>query len=371
MTAPRTCLIHDFLLNYGGAEKCAEAIAEIFPRAPIHTIAWNPKNVPFASNRIIPTIADGFPCVRKRYHIYIPLYPFIAYTIHPKGDIIISSFFAFCKGFKKRKGQLHICYCHCPPRFLYDFPDSLYARQPWLLRVLLRPIILALRWWDIRSAKNVDYFITTSKSVQARIKQWYKRDAIVIHPFVDTQKFSLRNRKRSYYLFVGRLALPYKKADVAVQAFNKLGLPLVVVGDGRDRKFLESMAKPNIRFIGAIHDEKKLADYYQGAKAVIFPSYDDFGMVPIEAQACGTPVIAYVKGGALETVIEGKTGHFFTPQTSDALAKAVKEFEKMRFTPKDIRKNALRFDKKVFQKKIKRFIDQKWSEKHLNAPTHL
>jgi glycosyltransferase involved in cell wall biosynthesis len=353
-------LVHDFLQYYGGAEKCLEAISEIYPKAPIYAIDYNIKNVRFLNKRKVKsTIAKYFPFVKRYHNLYFASYPKIVNSMKIRSKLIISSSYAFVKNIKKTKKQLHICYCHTPARFLHGFEDSYLAKQHLMIRLVLKPIIKSMRNWDIDSSKNVDYFIATCKNVKDRIKKYYNRDSVIINPFVDTKKFQLEKKKGDYYLFVGRLVLPYKKADLAIRAFNKLGKPLKLVGDGRDSRYLKKIAKGNIEFIGAKNDTKSLAKLYQKAKAVIFPSFDDFGMVPLEAQSCGTPVIAFAKGGALETVIEGKTGHFFYKQTPESLIKAVKEFEKMKFNPKKCRNNVLTYDKEIFKRKIKKFVDEK------------
>lgn len=357
------CLTHDFLQYYGGAEKVLEAISELYPEATIYTIDYNPKNVKFLKDKKLKsTIASYLPLIKTHHNIYFPLYPFLINQLNPKSDIIISSSYAFIKNIKKSKNQLHICYCHTPARFLHGFEDSYLSKQNLLIRTVLKPIIKSMRKWDINGSKNVNYFIATCKNVQQRIKKYYNRDSVIISPFVDTKKFQLGKNKENYYLFVGRLVLPYKKADLAIKAFNTLNLPLLIIGDGRDADYLKKIANKNIKFLGSINEENMLAKYYQKAKAVIFPSFDDFGMVPLESQSTGTPVIAFAKGGALETVIEGKTGHFFSEQTPESLIKAVKEFETMKFDPKTIRKNALKYDKEIFKKKIKSFVEEKYKE---------
>ncbi|MFH1134350.1 MAG: glycosyltransferase [Nanoarchaeota archaeon] len=245
-------------------------------------------------------------------------------------------------------------------RYAWDLREEYLARESPVLRPFIRLFLDYLREWDRKGSKGVDYFIANSRNVQQRIWRCYHRKSTVIYPPVDTSYFTLKGKKEDYYLVVSRL-IEYKKNDMVIEAFNRLGKRLVIVGTGRDMDRLKKMAKPNITLTGFISD-KKMREYYRHAKGFIFPQLEDFGITSVESQACGTPVIAFAKGGALETVIEGKTGHFFHEQTPEALIKAITEFEKMTFDPKACRRNALRFDKRIFKRKIKAFVEEKYRE---------
>ena len=247
-------------------------------------------------------------------------------------------------------------------RFAWDLHDFYLAHYPLILRPFLRIFLASLRLWDKRSSKNVDFFVAISKHVASRIKQYYQREATVIYPPVDTSFFYLPAKRHAedFYLVVSRL-VEHKQVEIAVKAFNLLKKSLVVIGSGRQHELLKRIGGSTITFLGSLSDEE-VRSYYQRCKAFVFTPEEDFGLTPVEAQACGSPVIAYGKGGVLETVIEGKTGHFYSQQHPLALVQAVHEFEKMRFNPRDCRKNALRFDKKIFKKQLKTFIDKKYKE---------
>jgi len=346
----KLAIFHDFLLNYGGAERVLEALLEIFPNADLHTTAHD--NL-FPD--IKPTIAQKFPFIKKNHRLYFFIYPFIINNINlDKYDLVITSSYAYCKNIKAK--GLNVCYLHSLPRFIYEYKENYSKNNP-----IINYAISKIKKWDLKNTKNVNYFIANSKKTQYLIKKIYKKDSIIINPFVDTKKFQIKEKKENYYLLASRLNIPSKRVDVVIEAFNNLDKKLIIIGTGSDYKKLKKRSNENIFYKGMLQ-EKDIISFYQNAKALIFPSDDAFGISIIESQSCGTPVIAYAKGGALETVIEGKTGHFFHKQTPEALIKAVKEFEKMKFNPKEIRKNALKYDKEIFKKKIKKFVDEKYKE---------
>jgi glycosyltransferase involved in cell wall biosynthesis len=254
---------------------------------------------------------------------------------------------------------VHICYCHSPMRFVWMYEDYMEKEEYGaLVRTILPPVLKWLKKWDLKTSKNVDHFIANSRTTQKRIRLFYGRDSEVIHPPVDTAFFKPYNSEiKDYFLVVSRLN-PYKHIDLAVEAFNELGLPLYVAGFGPDEKRLKKLAGPNIKFLGRLPD-KDIVEYYSQCRALILPGEEDFGLTPVEAQACGRPVIAYGAGGALESVIDGKTGVFFEKQQRASLVGAVKKFSVMSFDPAVIRENALRFDKAVFKRKIREFVDAK------------
>jgi len=286
-----------------------------------------------------------------------------------KYDVVISNGHAEAKGVITKPETLHICYCHTPIRYYWsNYHD--YIRNPRygvlnpLVKLGMPYLINYLRMWDSVAADRVDYFIANSKYVAKRIKKYYRRDATVIYPPVDTARFKPASKVKDYYFAAGRL-IPYKQFDLIVEAFNDLGLPLKIAGSGPELKKLKKMAKPNVEILGYVSDEE-LEKLYAEAKVFIFPQEEDFGIAPVEAMACGRPVIAYGKGGALETVKKGVTGIFFKEQTPQCLINTIRKFDPDVFQPTKIRQHALNFDTKVFQRKIKNFVKEKYQEYQKN-----
>ena len=361
----KIAIVHDFLNQFGGAERVVEALHEIYPHAPIYTSIYDEKRMPksFHSMDIRVSFMQKLPFVFKLYRAYVLLYPLAFSRFDLSGyDVILSSSSSFAKGIKKREGQLHICYCHNPMRFVWRYQDYIKGEAipkfiKWLLPYLLYPV----RQWDLKTAESVDYFIANSRNVAQRINQIYERESDIINPPVETKIFKPSAVDREYFLVLSRLN-PYKRVDIAVRAFNKLGLPLKIIGMGPDQWKLRQLAVPNIEFIGKRLD-RELGKYLAECRALIFPGEEDFGIVPLEAMASGRPVIAYEAGGALETVVEGETGLFFKPQTPEALMLAVRKFTKKKFDKENIRRQAEKFDKEIFKSKVKEFIEEKWREK--------
>ena len=354
-------LAHDYLNQLGGAEKILRYFLELFPKSQVYTLIHSRKLFPEINSK--KSFIQHLP-FKKHYKLYMPLFPLaIKFFKFKSNSLILSSSHAWIKNIKKPKNSLHICYCHTPMRYAWDLEREYLKRENILLRPFIALFLAYLRHWDKKGCKNVDIFIANSKNVANRIKRYYNRDSIVIHPPVDTKFFRLNTQKREdSYLLVSRL-IEYKKVDLAIKAFIGLNKKLIVVGIGRDEKRLKKLAKnnKNIIFRGFVKNEE-LVEYYKNAKAFIHPQLEDAGIASLESQSCGTPVIAYSKGGALETVIEGKTGHFFHKQTPEALIKAVNEFEGMKFNPKVCRKNALKYDVEIFKRKIKKFVGSKYKE---------
>ncbi len=354
-------IFHDYLNQQGGAEKVLKQFLELFPKSKIYTLIHNKKLFP--SPNIKASFIQLFP-FKKKYKVYMPLFPLAVKLLSPKkADIILSSSHAYIKNITKPKNSLHICYCHTPMRYAWDLKEEYLKRENFLLRPFIALFLFYLKYWDKKNSKNVDFFIANSQNTAKRIKKYYNRKSTVIYPPIDTNLFKLNIKKRDdYFLIVTRL-IKYKKIDLAIEAFNKLNKKLIIIGTGRDEKRLKKLAQnnKNIIFKGFLRD-KELVKYYQNAAAFIHPQLEDSGIACLESQSCGTPVIAYAKGGSLETVIKGKTGHFFYEQTQEALIKAVKEFERMKSNPEEIRKNALKYDKKIFKEKIKDFVIEKYKE---------
>jgi len=353
----KVALVYDRVNKIGGAERVLEALHEIFPDAPLYTAVYNPKTAPWAEKfNVIPSFLNKFPFAKRSHEVYPWLTPLAFESFDfSEFEVVISVTSEAAKGIITKPKTLHICYCLTPTRYLWSGYEDYFKNE--VFRFFTKPVVSYLRRWDKIAAQRPDVFVAISKNVQQRIKKYYGRDSEVIYPPVDIDKFPISNSQfpiGEYFLIVSRL-VPYKKVDIAIQAFNKLGLPLKVVGTGREMGRLKRMAKKNIEFLGQLTDFQLLS-YYQRCQAVVFPQEEDFGLVPLEAQACGKPVIAYRAGGALETVVERKTGEFFDKQTPENLEEIVKKFKPEKYKPEDCRQNALKFDIKIFKKKWKTYL---------------
>jgi len=269
-------------------------------------------------------------------------------------DVVLTSSHSCAKGVITRSDAIHICYCYTPIRYAWEYKDEYVRGMKKLKRIFISLLMHHIRLWDFAAAQRVDYFIAISTAVQTRIKKCYRRDSIVIYPPVRCSLFGISDVDGDYFLVVSRL-VPYKRFDLAVSACTKLGKKLIVIGDGTERDSLEKLAGPTVIFMGRQPDSE-VKKYMAECKALLFPGEEDFGIVPVEAQACGRPVIAYGKGGALDTVLDGKTGILFKEQTSESLQQAILKFESMTFDKKEIREHALGFDESVFREKIEKFV---------------
>ena len=366
MLSNKVALAHDHLFQHGGAENVLLEMNKVFPQAPIYTLVYDgEKAQQFYGKNIITSFINGLWGAKKQFKWYLPLMPlaweqfdFSSYKI------VLSSSSAFCKGLLTPPNTMHISYCHSPTRYLWSDAQSYVAdlNQPKIVKIFLPMLLNKLRQWDFQAAQRVDYFIANSQFVAKRIKKYYRRDAKVIYPPVDVTKYTVNETVGDYYVIVSRLR-PYKRVDIAIDAFNQMGLPLVVVGGGEEYEKLKSKAKENIKFVGEVSDEEKNKILGQ-SKAFIFPQEEDFGISPIEAMACGKPVIAYKSGGALETVIENKTGMFFEEQNWESLVEAVIKFEnkKIDFSAQEIRRWAEKFSSEVFRNELKKYAEQCWQE---------
>jgi glycosyltransferase involved in cell wall biosynthesis len=369
----RVALVHDYLNQYGGAERVLESLIEIFSSAPIYTLVYNAEAMKgkFFDKEIRTSFLQKIPFARSHHRIFPILMPLAIEKFDLSGyDIVVSDSASFGKGVITKPETIHICYCHTPPRFAWDDSQK-YIKEfsmPKLAKIFIPFFMNYIRVWDKEAASRVDKFICNSNFVAQRIKKYYRQDAEIIYPPVDANFFNVKssenppatNNKTSYFLIVGRL-LAYKKFDIAIEAFNKLELSLKIVGDGPEKKKLKNIARKNIEFLGELREED-LRKYYQECQALVFPQEEDFGIVALEAMACGKPVIAYQGGGALESVKKGETGMFFNEQTPESLIKAVKEFRPEKFNSQIIRAHALKFDKEIFKKKIKEFIEKTYYE---------
>ncbi len=353
-------LVHDWLNQIGGAEDVLETLVEMFPHAPIYTSMYWQEGMPpaYRNWEIHTSWMDQLPGIYRRHQAYLPLYPLAFVQLDLSGyDLVLSNKSGFCHGVRTGEA-VHICYCLTPTRYVWDF-DAYAAREalPPALKAALHPLVTLLRRWDYRAAQRVDHFVAISREVQTRIRRYYGRDSVVIHPPVDTARFQPASTHNDYYLIVSRL-IPYRRIDLAVHAFNQLRLPLVIAGDGRDRLRLEAQAHPTVTFLGRVPDED-LPNLFARCRAYILPGEEDFGIAPVQAQAAGRPVIAFGAGGALDTIIEGETGVFFHKPTPEALATTVRTFDPGAVDPRACRANAEQFAVEVFKEKLSRFIQDK------------
>ena len=366
----KVALVHDWLTGMRGGEKCLEVFCDIFPDADLYTLICKKNSLSSSINKMHIKAAklQSFPFVEKYYRYLLPIMPTAIEQFKLKGyDLILSSSHCVAKGIITDKNSLHICYCHTPMRYIWDLSSQYFSKTNTgpVTRFIFPFVKKYLQNWDIKSSEKVDYFIANSKNVSERIKRIYNRNSDVIYPPVNTKFFELSDNVDDYYLIVSAFA-PYKRIDLAIKAFNQLGYPLKIIGGGQCERQLRQMAGPNIKFLGFI-EEKKIKQYYSRCKAFIFPGEEDFGITPLEAMSSGRPVIAFGKGGALETVIpfdsdnDNGTGIFFHEQAEKSLIGAIQKFEKIegKFNSKKIRNHTLQFDREVFEKKIKEFIDEK------------
>lgn len=362
---PKVAIVCDWLTDRGGAERVILALHKLYPEAPIYTSIYNPTNFPELKNADVKTsFIQKFPGAKRHHQWYISLMPsaFESFDLS-RYNIVISSSHACAKGIITKPETLHVSYCHSPPRYLWDNSHDYVENYPlpkWMKRTLIPLFLHRLRLWDRAAAERVDRYVVNSEYVKNRVQKYYRKKSEVIHPPVAMGEMKLRVRREPYFLAVGRL-IPYKRFDLIVETFNELKLPLKIVGQGNQFSKLKKMAFENIEFLGTVSDET-LTELYQNAQALIFPQVEDFGIIPPEAMAQGCPVIAYAEGGALETIKEKVSGLFFHEQTVEALKQAILEFQKMKFDPEKVRKQAEKFSSDVFANKIDEFVAQEWEK---------
>ncbi|MDX2139807.1 MAG: glycosyltransferase [Chloroflexota bacterium] len=358
----KLALVHDWLNQRGGAEDVLETLVALYADAPLFTSIYAPELMPAAyRDWDIHTLwIDKLPGIHQRHQPYLPFYPLAWGGFEPDGyDLILSNKSGFCHGLRKPENAVHVCYCLAPTRYVWQL-DAYIAREGLSLpaQLALQPLVALLKRWDYDAAQRVDHFIAISSDIQQRIKTYYARHSDIIYPPVDTTRFQPSSTIEDYFLVVSRL-IPYKRIDLAVQAATRLGLPLKVGGKGRDLERLQAMAGPTVEFLGYVPDEQ-LPDLMARCKAFLFPGLEDFGITPVQAQAAGRPVIAYAGGGALDTVIPGKTGELFDEMTVESLMQAMASFDVRRYDVRTLRQHAERFDTHVFNSEISSYVDQAW-----------
>lgn len=361
----KVALIHDHLTQDGGAEKVLKVLQEVFPDAPTFTLVYDKEKMGehFRGADIKTSFIQKLPFGVKKYQWYLPLMPAATESYDLTDyDVVISSSSAFAKGVITLPETVHICYCHTPTRYLWSDTHSYVdeLKYPGFIKSLIPHVLSRIRIWDRHAADRVDHFIANSKTVKDRIKKYYRRDSEVIYPPVELAKFTPKIKPGGEFFLAGGRLVPYKRFDIIVTAFNRLGIPLKIFGTGPEFEKLKAMAKSHVEILGYVSDEKR-AELYRNARAFINPQVEDFGITPIEAMASGTPVIAYAKGGALETVIEGETGLFFHDQRWEEISDLIIRFDDKRFDPIKLHQHAQKFDVKTFKQRLMSLIEAKVS----------
>ena len=360
----RVALIHDWLNGMRGGERCLEALCEVYPEAHLYSL-FHEKGKLSPTIEALPSrtsFVQRLPFVFRKYRHYLPLFPVAIEQFDLRAyDLVVSLNHCVANGVITRPQTCHIGYTFTPMRYAWDLYQEYFGgdRLHGFSRYIIPACMNYLRMWDIAASKRVDYFVAISEHVKKRIAKHYRRSADVIYPPVDTEFYTpgIAAPKDEFFLIVSAFA-PYKKIEIAIEAFNRLNQPLKIIGQGQDEKHLRAIAKPNIEFLGALSDEA-VRDHYRRCRALIFPGEEDFGIVPLEAQACGSPVIAYAQGGVLETTLQRETAIWFAEQTPEAIIAAVQEFEKRSFSATVIREHACRFGKKRFQQEMQTYLAQK------------
>ena len=364
----RVALVHDWLTGMRGGERCLEVFAELFPDADLYTLLHVPGSVSptIERRRIVTSFIQRLPQAQRRYRHYLPLFPAAVRAFDLRGyDLVLSSSHAVAKGVRVPAGALHVCYCFTPMRYVWDLYDDYFGPRSGLAaRLVMPPVAAWLRRWDRRTAAGVHHFVAISRFVADRIRRAYGREADVIYPPVDVSRFRVDETPGEFYLVVSALT-PYKRVDLAVEACNRLGRKLLVVGSGPEERRLRALAGPTVELLGW-RDDAQIAELYARCRALLFPPLEDFGITPLEAMAAGRPVIAFGEGGARETVVppgegEPPTGLFFARQTVDDLTDAIQRFEASahQFEPKALRRRAEAFDRPVFRDRVRAYLRER------------
>jgi glycosyltransferase involved in cell wall biosynthesis len=355
--APRLALTTDWLNSFGGAERVLHELLAVWPGAPIYTSVHDPVGLPAECRGwdVRPSFLQRVPGARRRHRALLPLMPYAFESFDLSAyDVVLTAAHACAKGVIAPPHVRTLCYCYTPPRYLWDQYHELTRGVRG--RAAVAALATRLRGWDRAAADRIDLFVAISETVAARVRRYYRREPVIVYPPVDTRRFAPDGRPPDDYLLVVARLVPNKRVDLAVQAASRLGRRLLVVGDGPERRRLEAMAGPTVRFLG-IRPDAELAGLYARARAFLFPGLDDFGIAPVEAQAAGRPVVAFGRGGATETVRAGSTGLFFDEPSADALAAAIEALDRHAFDPAECRRNAERFDAAVFRRRMAEVVD--------------
>ncbi len=369
----KVALVQDWFVVNGGAEKVVREIINLYPELKVFSLIdfLDDADREYILNgkRATTSFLQNIPGARKNYRSYLPLFPTAIESLDLSGfDLIISSSSAVAKGIKKNSNQIHICYCHSPARYAWDLQEEYLSDLSWSKKIISRFILKYIRNWDLNSTSRVDFFIANSKNIAERIERIYHRKSHVIYPPVDTNSFTPVEQKENYY-FTSLRIVPYKKLDLIISTFNELSdKRLIIAGEGPDLEKMKSLAKNNIEFVGYVSRDS-LINYMQKAKAFVLAAEEDFGITSLEAQCCCTPVIAYKKGGYLETVIDGKTGLFFKEQTIASLKDAILRFEKLEnnFSKEDFIKNVSGFSIENFRINFKNCVNEYLAGKNIQS----
>jgi glycosyltransferase involved in cell wall biosynthesis len=362
----RVALVHDWLTNMGGAEKVVLALHELFPKAPLYTSAYLPAKLPeYKGIDVRTSFIQKIPLLKSRHKLAFWLRPRAFERFDLSGyDLVISDTTAEAKGVITKPGTLHVCYCNTPTRYYWSGYDE-YIRNPGfgplnpIARLIMPLWIRHLRKWDLKAAQRPQVYIGNSTEVARRIKQYYHREAYALFPCVNVEQFPLSDAKRSGFVVAGR-QVPYKRVDLAIEACNQLDLPLRVIGNGSEHDNLRKLAGPTIRFEQA--NDQELAAAYGSAEALLYPAEEDAGIVPVEAMSTGTPVIAYGKGGVLDSITDGKTGVLFKEQTVEGLVAAIKQAQAKQWDHRAIHEHAQQFSKAEFQAKFMRILEDEFAK---------
>jgi glycosyltransferase involved in cell wall biosynthesis len=364
----RVALVHDFLLDLRGAERVFAAVCELWPEADVFTAVYDERGTEgrFADRSITTSFLQRLRPTARTFRPLLPLYPYAVESFDLRGyDLVISSSSAWAHGVIVDERAVHVCYCHNPFRYAWSEREATLATRSRLPRTVLRMLFKQWRQWDWIAAQRVDRYVANSETTRRRVERYYGRDAEVLHPPVDVGRFA-PGEVGDYHLAVSEL-MPHKRLDVAIEAFNRLRRPLVVVGDGPERRRLRRLAGPTIRFAGRVSD-RRVAELMSGCLALVVPATEEFGIAAVEAQAAGRPVVALAEGGARETVIEGETGTFYEPSDPDALAEAVLRFDPRAVDPDACVANAARFDAPRFRRRLLEIVDAaRGAERHPRA----